>query len=321
VRRRVFAITLTAWLVSCGDPAPVEREGSNTNWLKRCTDSAECGSAGACVCGVCSLECSESDQCTETGNTCATGFGRATQCAGQTTAGLCLASCVTGADCPADRACVNDVCVAAPADDGCAFHPTALFCSGFEDPTLAGFTTAGAVLPIVVSAPTFSGAGALRAETSGADTESQAVYPISLTNSGMVYLRAWIFVPADAAIDSLRLVGVGDDTQSDWGSAVALSGGAVALETNGGVVAGTGGPVPRDQWLCLTLEVSLDHGAGTLRASVNDSVVAEASGLDTLAGGGAVRVWTGIERAPQAGAATILTDQVLVDTQPVGCTD
>jgi hypothetical protein len=211
--------------------------------------------------------------------------------------------------------------VVPPADDGCALHPTALFCSGFEAATLTGFATAGAVLPSVVSSPTFSGAGALRAETSGADTESQAVYPISLVDGGTVYLRAWMWIPAGAVVDSLRLAGVGNVALSDWGSALALSGGALALENAAGVIAGTGDPVPYDQWFCVTLEVLLDHGAGTLRASLNGSVVAEASDLDTLSEGGAIGVWTGIERSTQVGSATILTDQVLLDTQPVTCTD
>src|SRR5688572_16976897 len=39
--------------------------GSETNWLKRCTTSEECGE-GSCLCGICTWECDAENACTQT---------------------------------------------------------------------------------------------------------------------------------------------------------------------------------------------------------------------------------------------------------------
>lgn len=41
--------------------------GTNTNWLKLCTESADCKGDGDCLCGVCTLSCSDQDACSALG--------------------------------------------------------------------------------------------------------------------------------------------------------------------------------------------------------------------------------------------------------------
>lgn len=68
--RRAATALLLVLGVSCGSSSDGPVAGSQTNWLKLCDGSSECGEL-ECICGMCTLSCSEIDECTGlTGGTC-----------------------------------------------------------------------------------------------------------------------------------------------------------------------------------------------------------------------------------------------------------
>jgi hypothetical protein len=65
--------------------------GTNTNWLKRCTASADCNGNGDCLCGVCTLSCSGSSACAEVGSqTSCVPLSQAPRCATSASGSACL---------------------------------------------------------------------------------------------------------------------------------------------------------------------------------------------------------------------------------------
>lgn len=120
-----LALLLT-WPLACESPSSSSPVGSNTNWLKSCDESAECGEAGSCVCGLCSRECASSGDCSGVPNArCATESEASarSQCRSEAPAlpGICLARCEPGA-CGQAGACIDGACVEFPT-------PTAEVCA------------------------------------------------------------------------------------------------------------------------------------------------------------------------------------------------
>lgn len=109
----LFAVT------SCGPGSP--QVGSQTNWLRSCDTSAECGRL-ECVCGTCTATCSEDANCDGLGSaSCvpAKNEGAIALCDGRKpSASLCLAICDEDTACPGGASCLAGVC--AP-----AFEPSA----------------------------------------------------------------------------------------------------------------------------------------------------------------------------------------------------
>lgn len=112
--RRTACIGVLAWigavLAGCS-PDEGPQTGSQTNWLRACSTSTECGSE-ACHCGLCTRSCEVDATCRD-GLTCvaADDPGAMALCGGVQTlsSGLCLARC--GNDvCAAGQACVAGVC-------------------------------------------------------------------------------------------------------------------------------------------------------------------------------------------------------------------
>lgn len=112
--------TLTGWvlalLASClvGACSDSERSGdTQTNWLKICKASDECGSL-ECVCGRCSKSCDASD-CNDVAAE-AVCFPAAHQgvqsiCEGREATAMCLAGCESEAQCGRDEQCLDGACV------------------------------------------------------------------------------------------------------------------------------------------------------------------------------------------------------------------
>ncbi len=55
--RGLAFVALLLGPIACDGPRGGVPVGSNTNWLKACDETANCGAEGACVCHTCSLEC------------------------------------------------------------------------------------------------------------------------------------------------------------------------------------------------------------------------------------------------------------------------
>jgi hypothetical protein len=82
-----------------------------TNWLTLCDSDEQCRDS-SCVCGLCTLQCSESPQC-GSGARCQTSDSTLVRSActpEQGVSGLCSPVCARDQDCPATQSCVQDAC-------------------------------------------------------------------------------------------------------------------------------------------------------------------------------------------------------------------
>ncbi len=113
---RAFLATTLAVLVAgaCGQDKNGPRTGSNSNWLVSCVGEGECGQVGTCVCGACSRECSNDNDCADLENARCNGSDETaafTLCGGPANgAGLCLPRCNPGT-CSPGQSCVDGACV------------------------------------------------------------------------------------------------------------------------------------------------------------------------------------------------------------------
>jgi uncharacterized protein YkwD len=99
---------------SCSEPKESTSDGSNTNWLRQCTQGAECGASTACTCGVCSKRCESDADCGSlSGAHCVAALEAAylSTCGGASTdlPGVCLPGCEAGS-CGPGQACVSGAC-------------------------------------------------------------------------------------------------------------------------------------------------------------------------------------------------------------------
>ena len=93
---------------------------SQTNWLTACQIDAQCGSAYACRCGVCTRPCDTDDACGALPGAACVGTsdpGSIALCGGTRPASaLCLPRCENGS-CPSGQMCVASVCTPVPVPD------------------------------------------------------------------------------------------------------------------------------------------------------------------------------------------------------------
>lgn len=111
--RRAF-VALAVALLGCG-PSPGPQSGSQTNWLRSCESSDQCGGL-SCVCGACTTSCETDIACGElSAASCVASSdpGSIALCGGQAPAsGLCLPRCSDGS-CAGGASCTAGVCMPA----------------------------------------------------------------------------------------------------------------------------------------------------------------------------------------------------------------
>jgi len=296
-----------------------ETANKNTNWLVTCSSSADCGGAD-CICGVCTVSCSTGDTCAANGGICSDSFAATTQCNGQTNTGICLTACAQETDCDASRTCVAGACVSLESG-GCAAHPNALACSGFDDPAVPDWTAT--VDPSgelsVVATPRLAGSGALVARTAMVNGRSRFAHEFTALTSGQLYLRAWIYVAPNTLLNDVHTIVVGDANTADYGSKFVYTNGTLHVAASGVAVTGTVNP-PVGQWYCLRMDLGISD-QGSIQAYLNDVPFVDATGVDTLPAAGVHNVTAGIDFAGQADPAEIFVDELVLDTTPVGCWD
>lgn len=117
LRFSIVALMLSiAAPIACG--VTQGNSGSNTNWLRICTDDADCSSGYSCLCGVCTSPCElDGDGCEEASAQC-TAVSKVGCEPRDDHDNACLPSCSEDADCDrfgAGLACETGVCVAATA--------------------------------------------------------------------------------------------------------------------------------------------------------------------------------------------------------------
>lgn len=102
---------------ACQSESP--QVGSQTNWLRACDESSECGEY-SCVCGTCTKTCEEASQCDgPSATSCLAASEEATVAACRGSApdvGLCLPRC-DEEECPDGTMCVAGACVGTPTAD------------------------------------------------------------------------------------------------------------------------------------------------------------------------------------------------------------
>ncbi len=109
-----LAVTMLCMALSGCLPNDEPQTGSQTNWLRTCVTSAECGS-DVCQCGVCTHTCSTDSSCGDLpGSSCVAPNDPAAValCDGSVPAGgsFCVTRCSVGQGCSGQQACVAGIC-------------------------------------------------------------------------------------------------------------------------------------------------------------------------------------------------------------------
>jgi len=315
---RLGAVGLALVTLACGEPQG--RAGTNTNWLRLCSKDADCGDPLACHCGRCTAPCSEAADCSDLAGTCATAAAAALQCRDGAAAALCLGTCAADADCAAGQLCQDGACVdALPAED-CATIPGALACADFEGSLGDGtaVVTDGNTLEVTRGgAPSGEGALAARVTVTPASVAYQRA-DFRAQTAGVLYLRGWFQVSADAATYNLAPLGLWATGEVDWALRLVVTQGATELWSYT-TPAALAAPVAAGEWHCVELAVTLDELAGTVSVSVDGAALLDVTALDTLPEGGVDGLVMGTVWASEAAAVRV--DRVALATSPVGCWD
>lgn len=200
-------------------------------------------------------------------------------------------------------------------------HAGALFCEGFEDPQLPAWGTPEAGISQVAT-PAYRGAGALRAEATGAEAEVRlTAVPFAPRASGDVYTRSWHFVPADTEVSHVEMLGVHNSGGVSGLAILVFDGELRAFLAGTGNVATIPGPlVPKDTWFCVESHIEIG-AAGSVQVWLDGVSTGQTSGVDTLPGTGIDRIVTGIPFTgqTQVGTAEVFIDELVIDDQPIGC--
>jgi hypothetical protein len=165
----------------------------------------------------------------------------------------------------------------------------------------------------------FSGTESLLAQTTGADGRSRLLHELPMMTSGALYLRAWAYMNPGAVVNDVHGFVIGDANTADYGTKFLYSAGKLRVATPTADV-GNSVPVPFGRWYCLRLELEIAD-AGRIKAYVDDEVLADETNVDTLPATGVHNVSVGIDFAGQAEPGELYFDDVVVDTQPLFCSD
>jgi hypothetical protein len=109
----LIAIWLACGVLGCKSESP--QVGTNTNWLKDCREDAQCGAAGACLCGVCTMACSDDTQCgtVHAATRCEPLKESACGVSALAESAACMQACQSDSECTAVErgVCVDGLCV------------------------------------------------------------------------------------------------------------------------------------------------------------------------------------------------------------------
>ncbi|HEX6243818.1 MAG TPA: hypothetical protein VFZ61_23045 [Polyangiales bacterium] len=117
----LISVWLAAATLSCVKTHESPELGTNTNWLKPCTEDGECKGGTSCLCGVCTLSCENDGQCGAVNAKTQCMAISADACAVAPAApSACVQGCGANADCTSlERGlCVDGLCIPASAPGG-----------------------------------------------------------------------------------------------------------------------------------------------------------------------------------------------------------
>ncbi|HEX6242398.1 MAG TPA: hypothetical protein VFZ61_15910 [Polyangiales bacterium] len=106
----MLAVSACLWIASCSR-SHSEAGDSSTHWLRRCGSDYQCGGL-SCVCGVCSTECSATNQCAGLGSAAVCAMAPAAECGvgAASVPRLCDQTCASDQDCGGGASCVDQRC-------------------------------------------------------------------------------------------------------------------------------------------------------------------------------------------------------------------
>ena len=320
----LLALAVVSLPACKGDDGTVEQSNSNTSWLTRCVEDAECGSQFACLCGVCTRQCA-TDSCDDLGGSCADvdSAPHALQCGGGDQVPICLRACTAEhAECGVSEACTAGGCVPRPEQDPCGDASGSLVCSSFEEEE-AGVTPVvleGGAIGLSQDQSLF-GESALAVTIAAGSGRSVLHYEYEPQTEGTLYLRAWLYVDApDTSALHFHALTVGSVGTGDWGTTLHVLDGKLGLSfpVTGDVPGEL--PVPGGRWFCARAEIQLDAAAGVASVWLDDALSLTAEGVETLPSDAAHNIAVGVDYTTEP-ELKLYVDALRLSTTPVGCTE
>ena len=317
----VVALAALAFAATCCSPTP-ESSGTNTNWLRSCASSDECGSASRCACGLCTRECTSDDECAP--GICGSSLATAVKCAGGQEQTVCLPGPRAPSAC-SEFPIATDTDLAPAAVAPCNV-PGALLCEAFDAALPAEDATwySGVMDASIEDCVVHEGAGAIRYRTQSfgySQTRMRLASPVSgglLAARFYAYVPAWVTIPDYLAMFELW----SEDASSNGKISVEAKPNDVLevyLTPNDAAYSSPAGVLLRDRWLCLTLTLDVAAAGGSVSLAVDGAEVIAQSDVVTLPNNPiSVAVVEGLPSADATGVELAL-DDLVVATEPLSC--
>ena len=206
-----------------------------------------------------------------------------------------------------------------PLSSGCETAST-LFCDDFESGDLSRWLFRQG--DVAITTPAHGGANAARASISeGPGFASLSVRAAAYALEPALYLRAWVYFPAEFTFEHTNLLTLQKSANAEQ-ITVAIFADAVALYLNTSAeLSREGGPIPRDTWSCLELDVTVDDVSGGVELRLGGSgPPVRVSGVDSVPFGGIDELILGITFAVDTQpAASLYLDDIVLAATPPGC--
>lgn len=206
-------------------------------------------------------------------------------------------------------------------------HGGALFCDGYEDPSLAAwdYSVTRSGFATHTTEMVYRGSGALRCETLAGASDKEARYsvrPLPDLRTGHVWFRAYYHLSSTVVLDGhVSLLAIAERQRPYDGAHLRVDADSMDLAMEVAGVVGSGAvTLPRDRWVCIEYHVVLDEVNGVLEAYVDGALVARAEAVDTVPDTGISTAEVGIHKASADQSPAVLhVDEVVLDDTRVGC--
>jgi hypothetical protein len=174
----------------------------------------------------------------------------------------------------------------------------------------------------------YMGQSSMKAETLQISSFAFIVDTFNPIESGTIFFRVYLYIPPGNSQGTTKVLNLsaGGNPEEEQGVDIDVSANrSVDIYQHGNAVRFVSAPdmVPEGQWFCLKGSYTISDTAGTTSVWINSSLaVSTTASSDSIINGGVSEFRTGIGWT-EAGQDTSLVyfDNVLVDTEPVECSD
>jgi hypothetical protein len=236
---------------------------------------------------------------------------------------LVLCACGRIAFDPRDGGGPSDTTDGAQLVTTCSAHTGAIFCEDFETDLSRWEAPAGTTA--IQSTVAHSGTNALGSTTGPGPDMAYLQYDLPATiATGSLHVRYWVYVPSTTDPQHVELVDANGFSEGMVSMVYKTDMSLYTGITATNLFQGPGPSLTKDQWFCVEFAIQIADTGGSFELRVNDQVVLTPSGLDTLPSvgtSGYTRIKAGIPYVAndQPTAATVYTDDIVVDTAHIGC--